>query len=147
MNSTKRSAVDAQRRGPFLTFSNNARAPLTKRGKHPVHLPLRQPCIFNKATLEFLSRQKAREKPPGWPRITAIDVCAWCSENALFSVNDQRGRLGLFDLDSQRSHCVNRVHAIFAGKESVEGAKAIGERGHDHRTMRNALIARHCDFE
>src|SRR5262245_12888792 len=100
MNSTKRSAVDAQRRGPFRTFGHHARAHLTKWGEHTVHWPFRQPWIRDKATFEFLSRQKAREKPHGGPRITAIDVCAWCSENALFSVNDQRGWPGLFDLDS-----------------------------------------------
>jgi hypothetical protein len=39
------------------------------------------------------------------------------------------------------------MHAIFARKKSAQRAHAVGESGNDHRSMRNALIARHSDFE
>lgn len=62
-------------------------------------------------------------------------------------MNDQGGWLGLFDLNSQRAHCVHRVHAIVAGKKSAERANAVGKRGNYHRAMRNALITWDSDFE
>src|SRR5258708_4381297 len=39
------------------------------------------------------------------------------------------------------------MNAIFAWQKSAQRAHAIGESGDDHRAMRNALIARHSDFE
>jgi hypothetical protein len=62
-------------------------------------------------------------------------------------MNDQPGRLRLFDLDSQSAHCIYRVHAIFAWQKSTQCAYAIGESRDDHRPVRNALITRHSDFE
>ena len=147
MNSTQRATLDAQRRSSFRTFGNNARAHLRKRGDHPVHWTFRQPWVCHQPTLEFLSCQQTREKPHGRARITAIDFFVRCGEYPPFSVNDQRGSLRLLDLDSQSAHCIDRVHAIFAGKKSAQRAHAVGESGDNHRSMRNAFIARYGDFE
>src|SRR5262245_25088392 len=62
-------------------------------------------------------------------------------------MNDQRGRVRLFDLNSQSAHCIHRVHAIFAREKSAQRAHAIGQGRDDHRAMRDALVAWYGDFE
>ena len=88
LNSTKRSAVDAQRRRSVRTFGNNARPHLTKRRDHSVHWAFGQARISHQPTFEFLSGQQTRQKPHGRARIAAIDVLARCGEDPFFSMND-----------------------------------------------------------
>jgi len=48
----------------------------------------------------------------------------------------------LFDLNAERTQCVNRVHAIIARQETAQDTHTIGKRSDNRSTMRNALIAR-----
>ena len=61
-------------------------------------------------------------------------------------MDDQRGGLGLFDLDPKRAQRVYRVHTIFAGKKPIESAHSIRQGGDDYRTMRDAFIAGYSDL-
>ena len=61
-------------------------------------------------------------------------------------MNNKNIRFGLVDLNAKRAQRVDRVHAIFAGKKTVQGAWPVGERREDGGPMRNAFIARDHDL-
>ena len=61
-------------------------------------------------------------------------------------MNDEHVGLGLVDLNAERAQRVDRVHAIFAGKKTVQRADAVGESRDDGGAMRNAFVARNSDL-
>ena len=62
-------------------------------------------------------------------------------------MDDQRVRLGLFDLNTQSAHGIDCMHAIFARKKTTQGAYTIRQGRNDYRAMRNAFIAWYGNFD
>ena len=84
LNSTKRPAMNAQRRRSVRTLGNDARAHLAKGRDHLVHWAFGQARISTSRTLEFLAGQQTREKAHGRARIATIDFLAWCGRSPFF---------------------------------------------------------------
>jgi len=62
-------------------------------------------------------------------------------------MDDQRVRLGMFDLNTQSAHGVDCMHAIFAREKTMQGACTIRQGRNDYRAMRYAFVARYGDFD
>ena len=97
MNSAQRTAADAQRWRFVWPFGNNAGAHLTKRRDHAVHRTSRQSRFPNEPAFKCLAGQQTGEQPHRGTRIATVDFFFGCIKDPFFSVNDQRGRLRLFD--------------------------------------------------
>ena len=126
MNSTQRAAVDTERRRLFRPLGHDVCAHLSKWRDHAVHGASRERGLTDEATLKCLPGEQASKKSHGRARISAIDFLFRRREHTLLSVDDERVRLGLFDLDSQSAERVHRVHAIFARKKTAQRANAVG---------------------
>ncbi len=111
-----------------------------------IHRPPRERGVAHQTTFKSLAGKQPGQQPHGGAGIAAVDFGCRRREDTLFAVNNDYVRLGLVDLDSQRAQCVDRVHAVFAGKKSMQRAYPVGERGNDRGPMRNALVARDSDF-
>ena len=61
-------------------------------------------------------------------------------------MHDEHLGLGLFDLDPERAHRDNGVHAIVAAGKAAQDAWSVGERRDHDCAMRNALVARDSDL-
>jgi hypothetical protein len=99
MNSTQRAAVDTERRRLFRPLGHDVCAHLSQWRDHAVHGASRERGVTDEATLKCLPGEQASEKSHGRARISTIDFLFRRREHTLLSVNDERVRLGLFDLD------------------------------------------------
>jgi hypothetical protein len=89
-----------------------------------------------------LTGKQAGEQAHGRAGISAIDFFFGRREQTLLPVNDKDVGLGLVDLNTERAQRVDCMHAIFAGKKTVQRAWPVRQSRDDGGAMRNALVAR-----
>jgi hypothetical protein len=89
-----------------------------------------------------LTGKQPGEQAHGRAGISAIDFFFGRREHTPLPVNDKDVGLGLIDLNAKRAQRVDRMHAIFAGKKTVQRAWPVRESRDNCGAMRNALVAR-----
>jgi len=139
--------MDAKRWRLFRPLCENICTHLAKRRDHAVHRTSRKRRITDEAALKCLSGKQPSEKSHGRAGISAIDFLFRRCKDALFPMDDQPVRLGLFDLNTQSAHGIDCMYAIFAREKTAQRAYTIRQGRNDYRAMRNAFVARYGNFD
>jgi hypothetical protein len=122
MNTAQGTSMNTDGGRLFGSLSYDVGAHLPEGGNYTIHRTPIEGGITDEATFKRLPGEETGEKSHGRTGISAIDFLFRRREHPFFSVDDERVRVRLFDLDAQSAESVHCAHAIFARKETAQRA-------------------------